>query len=115
VCGGQLGPDDRGRLPAEREATVHHRQLRGSGGTRDPDVHSLERLLLCCGGRLGGVLGCHGRIHAERRWAEGRGLIVPRPADPATVPVVLWSGRQVLLLPGATEYGRPPGDPYVAT
>lgn len=93
---------------------MHHRQPRGAGGTRDPDVDSLERLLLCCGGRL--ALGCHGRIEHNRVWAEAHGYLVPHgdgpAADPARVPVTLWSGRRVLL--GACEYFQAPGDPYAA-
>lgn len=112
VCGRRLGPDDRFRLPADAEGTVHHRQPGGIGGTSNPDADSLERLLLCCGGRLGGVLGCHGRIHHEPSWAERSGYLVPRPLDPADVPVTLWSGRRVLLAATATEYLPAPGRPY---
>ena len=86
------------------------------------DVNGLARLLLVCGGRLGGVMGCHGRIEQDRAWAEGRGYLIrhPRPGqptaatDPAQVPVVLYSGRRVLLCPSAPVYLPAPGAPYVA-
>lgn len=105
ACGRPLGPGRDLRLPAEAEGTVHHRTPWYRG---HPDAESLERMLLCCGGRLGGVLGCHGRIERERTWAEGRGYLVPSPGDPAVVPVILWSGRRVILAPLATEYLDPP-------
>lgn len=109
-------------LDAVNEGSVHHRQPRGMGGTSDPDVHSLERLLLVCGGRLAGVAGHHGQVEADREWAYRRGLLVPRAApgvstdatDCAKVPVVLWSGRRVLLDPVALEYRQAPGAPYAA-
>lgn len=104
------------------QRSVHHRQPRGMGGTSDPDVHSLERLLLVCGGRLAGVRGHHGKVEANREWAYERGYLVPhsapgRPTDAtdcAKVPVTLWSGRRVLLAPHATEYFPVPGAPYAA-
>jgi hypothetical protein len=112
ICGQPLG--------AGREGSVHHRQPRGMGGTSDLAVHSLERLLLGCGGHLGGVLGCHGLIEKNRAWAYRFGYLVPhsvpgRPTpatDCAQVAVVLPSGRRVLLAPRALEYFPAPGPPY---
>lgn len=109
-------------LDAVNEGSVHHRQPRGMGGTSDPDVHSLERLLLVCGGRYGGVCGHHGRIEANREWSYRNGYLVPHPVpgrpteatDCARVPVTLWSGRRVLLAAGALEYFPAPGTPYAA-
>jgi hypothetical protein len=109
-------------LDAVNEGSVHHRQPRGMGGTSDPDVHSLERLLLVCGGSFGGVLGCHGRTEKNRQLAYRMGHLVPHAApgvatdatDCAKVPVVLWSGRRVLLDPVALEYLPAPGAPYAA-
>ncbi len=100
LCGVQLGPG--------KEGTVHHRRPRGKGGTRQEDVDYLSNLLLLCGGRLGGVMGCHGKIESRRRWAEDSGLLVPQGHDPATIPVVLHGGRRVLLSPYAPEYRQPP-------
>ena len=64
-------------LDAGNQGSIHHRQPRGMGGTSDPDVHSLERLLLVCGGRLGGVLGHHGQVEAERQRASPRRSQMP--------------------------------------
>lgn len=72
----------------------HHRTPRGMGGTRDPEVHALDRLLLVCGD---GVTGCHGWIESHRWQAEERGLLVPAGADPALTPVQLASGQLVHL------------------
>ncbi|GHE31992.1 hypothetical protein GCM10017673_38450 [Streptosporangium violaceochromogenes] len=95
ICGILLGPG--------QEGTVHHRQPRGMGGTRRPTTHGLSNLMMLCGGRLGGVTGCHGlRVELDRAAAETLGWIVPHgngPAsDPRLVPIVLWhSGRRVRL------------------
>ncbi|MEV7011757.1 hypothetical protein [Streptosporangium sp. NPDC051022] len=95
ICGATLGPG--------REGTVHHRQPRGMGGTRRHTIHSLANLMLLCGGRLGGITGCHGlRVELDRAAAQALGWIVPHgggpDADPRRVPIVLWhSGRRVRL------------------
>lgn len=108
LCGVRLGPG--------QEGTVHHRDPRGMGGTRDPHIDDLCNCLLLCGGRLGGVLGCHGHTESNRRAAEETGWIVRSPTDPADVPVVLYSGRRVLLARYEPFYLPPPdGIPYDLT
>lgn len=87
-------------LPRHK-VSIHHRQPRGMGGTRRAHVHALPNLLLICGH---GTIGCHHYIEQHRTWAEDHGYLVPHgslrhPIDPADVPVVLWSGREVLLDP----------------
>lgn len=106
-----------GRPLTRDEATIHHRLPRGMGGTSDPGVHDLARLMLLCGGRLGGVRGCHGITERHRTWAYRNGYLIHRAPgtaapDPATVPVVLRSGRRVLLTPYA--YVQAPGPAYAA-
>lgn len=110
VCGGHLD--------ARREPTVHHRLPRGMGGTSDPDVHRLDRLLLLCGGALGGVQGCHGDVEARTgQDVYDFGWLVRRGYDPATTPVLLFGAsttlrpRWVLLDPYSPFYGNPPGNP----
>jgi hypothetical protein len=93
-----------------REPSIHHRQARGMGGTSRADIHDLSNLLLLCAGfsrRLAGVLGCHGDAEHHRSDPVARGLIVPHPTDPATVPIVLASGRRVLLDPYGPHYLTP--------
>ncbi|WP_431976103.1 HNH endonuclease [Micromonospora haikouensis] len=85
---GSLAQLPRGRV------SIHHRRPRGMGGTRRADAHALHNLMLLCGT---GVVGCHGWTETERTAARQRGLLVHQDADPATVPVVLASGRVVLL------------------
>jgi hypothetical protein len=50
--------------------SIHHRQPRGMGGTRGPEIHRLSLLVLVCGT---GTTGCHGEIESRRseatRWA----------------------------------------------
>lgn len=106
ICGVALGPG--------REGTVHHRQPRGMGGTLRTGVNSLANLMLLCGGQLGGVTGCHGlRVEHDRSHARDMGWLVPHgdgpDADPARVPIVLRSGRRVLLDSVEPVY-RPPVD-----
>jgi hypothetical protein len=100
ICGVLLG--------AGQEGTVHHRLPRGMGGTSDPDVHRLDRLMLLCGGALGGVKGCHGYVEANGALALANGWKVPHGAGPAAdtmaVPVLLYSGRRVLLDPYGPFY-----------
>jgi hypothetical protein len=79
----------------------HHRTPRGRGGTRDPDVHRLDRLLLVCGD---GVTGCHGYLEAHRTEAYARGWLVHHGTDAATVPLELPGGRLVLLDPDGVFY-----------
>lgn len=110
-CGGRCEGCGQPFVPGKREANRHHRRGRKMGGTNRPDTHSLANLLMLCAGfsaRLGGVLGCHGRVDADRGWAEARGLIVPEgEAGPAEVPLVLPSGRRVLLDPLSPFYLTP--------
>lgn len=89
--------------------SAHHRRPRGMGGTRRVDVHSLAALVNTCGD---GVTGCHGYAERHRTWAYSRGLLVPNngsgdAVDPAAVPLVLPSGRRVMLDPVVARYGDP--------
>jgi 5-methylcytosine-specific restriction protein A len=97
--------------PGKVEPSRHHR-LPGKMGGREynPAHDTLPNLLLLCGGRLAGVLGCHGRTESYRTEAYARGFLVREGQDPATVPVTLWSGRIVLLDPYVGYVNPPPGD-----
>ena len=103
-------------VPGLREPSIHHRRNRGSGGTSRPTVRDLTELLLLCAGesrRLAGVLGCHGAITANRYAdAADRGLTVGKHTDPANVPVVLASGRRILLDPVGVFYLPAPGPTF---
>jgi hypothetical protein len=80
-------------------------------GGAGADAHNLANLLLLCGT---GVTGCHGWVEiGERNLAERRGLWVRHDHDdrgsPVPVeqyPLVLWSGRRVLLHPTDPLYVR---------
>lgn len=101
----------------KREPSIHHRRNRGMGGTTRPTVRDLPELTLICAGlsrRLAGTLGCHGWIGAQPTLAEQRGLLVPKDTDPATVALVLHSGRRVLLAADGPFYLPAPGPPYAA-
>ena len=76
---------------------LHHRVLRKQGG---PDT--LPNALVLC-------VGCHvPGVHAHRRVAEDQGHIVRSHRDPATVPVLLYTGTWVLPDDGAWRPTTPP-------
>ena len=81
--------------------TVHHRQPRRMGGTRNPAIHSLANLVAVNGH---GTLGSHGWIESHRAEATDRGYLVPMGMDPEVVPIRLWSGRTVWLSPDGPFY-----------
>ena len=65
-------------------ADVHHRRARGMGGTKDPEIHAAEALVVLC-------RDCHHWIETNRAVAEGQGWLVPRrdPRHPRDVPVFI--------------------------
>lgn len=89
--------------------SVHHRKPKGMGGTRDPELDSPANLLVTCGD---GATGCHGWLDGNPE-AYRRGLLIRRSSveRPEEVPVVLWSGRRVLL-DDTGNYAPAPGPPY---
>lgn len=87
--------------PLEASWTSHHRRPRGMGGTRRADKDSLANLIAVNGH---GTAGAHGWAEAHRADALARGILVPQALDPALVPLVLWSGRRVLLDPDDPWY-----------
>lgn len=91
------------------EYTVHHRDGRRLGGTRKDAINDLCNLMPLCGGRLGGVRGCHGRIGSNVERAYANGWLVHDGTDPAVVPVVLHGGWRKLLARDVPEY-LPPAD-----
>lgn len=112
--GGTCEGCGRPHQPGVRELSIHHRRTRGMGGTSREDVHDLANLLHLCAGfsrRLAGVLGCHGLVDQHPTWAQDRGLVVLQGADPAATPLVLPSGRRVLLDALGPGYLTPPDGP----
>lgn len=93
--------------------SVQHRVSRNMGGTRDPNVDRWDRLLLVTGD---GTTGAHGWIEHNPRAAEPLGWQVPTNgvARAQDTPVVLFSGRRVLLSPDAPIYLPAPGEPWHA-
>jgi hypothetical protein len=99
-------------MPRER-VSVQHRRAQGMGGTALSETHTLANQLIICGT---GTTGCHGWIENEdRAAAELRGLWVRHtPVPVADYPLVLWSGRRVLLHPDQPIY-LPHPDPWGLT
>lgn len=69
---------------------LHHRQPRGAGGCRDPEVNSPANLLLLC-------RSCHAWIESNRTTSYEQGWLVRRGHDPAKSPVWL-AGRGFVFL-----------------
>jgi 5-methylcytosine-specific restriction protein A len=80
--------------PPSWGVSVHHRKPRGMGGSRKVHVNAAANLLLLCGS---GTTGCHGWTESNRQQAVTFGLLVPRPAFPATTPFYYRQQRWVLL------------------
>jgi hypothetical protein len=91
--------------------SAHHRRARGMGGTDRPNTNSLANLLAVTGD---GTTGVHGWIESNRNTARALGWLIDREnnLEPDDVPVVLYGGRRVLLLPCVGAYLPAPGDPY---
>lgn len=101
-------------MPRER-VSVQHRRAQAMGGTALAETNTLANLLLLCGT---GVTGCHGWVEVgERAAAEARGLWVRhdyqagQPIPVTEYPLVLHSGRRVLLHPTEPIY-LPHPDPW---
>lgn len=56
---------------------VHHRKLRGMGGTSDPSIHDLQNLAVLCGG-VTGRDGHHGEVHDHPARSYECGLLIRR-------------------------------------
>lgn len=108
LCGLVLGAYDGENVEwsRHREYSFHHRQPRGSGGTRDPLTNTPPRLLLLCGSATTPD-GCHTTVETQRAMAYANGWLVRRPTDPASVPVELYVGRKFLTLSGTYEEASP--------
>lgn len=65
---------------------LHHRRLKGMGGTSVAWSDDPSNLLAVCPR-------CHDHIHANPAESYDRGLIVRRGDEPWAVPAVLWCGR----------------------
>ncbi len=70
---------------ADQPASIHHRQARGMGGTKDPAANDVPNLALLCGT---GTTGCHGHIESHRTQAIADGWIVPKWGDPQPIRMV---------------------------
>jgi hypothetical protein len=80
---------------------IHHRRLKGRGGTDKPDAHLPQNLLLLCPP-------CHDLVHGPGRDViEEHGWIVSQFADPAAACVLITFDRWRYLTPGG-RYSRTP-------
>lgn len=81
-------------------AEIHHRMLRGMGGSKKPNIHNVESLIAVCG--WGNTSGCHGDIHGNTDYSKAMGWIISRfsPYEPEQVPVRMWDGMFWLNLDG---------------
>lgn len=68
--------------PCDGALVVHHKKLRGMGGTSDPTIHDLSNLAVLCGG-VTGRDGHHGEVHDHPQRAYECGLLLRRSAVPS--------------------------------
>lgn len=95
VCGVLLAWfDPGGEVTFTSDYSIHHRQPRGTGGTRNTTVNTPANLMLLHGT---GTTGCHGLVESQRALAYTNGWLVRRPTDPATVPALIHPGVRVYL------------------
>jgi hypothetical protein len=75
-------------------ASIHHRQARGMGGTRNAATNKPWNLVLLCGT---GTTGCHGWVESNRAEAKKTGWLVSKWEAPETVPMADAYGQRFLL------------------
>ena len=63
--------------PCSGALIVHHRKLKGMGGTSDPAIHDLDNLFVLCGG-ITGRDAHHGEVHDNPRLSYEFGLLIRR-------------------------------------
>lgn len=63
--------------PCTGALIVHHRRLRGMGGSRNPTIHDLDNLAVLCGG-VTGRDGHHGETHDYPARGYECGLLIRR-------------------------------------
>lgn len=91
--------------------SIHHRQARGMGGSKNnAHINLASNLVVLCGH---GTFGCHGDVERNRELAKFFGFIVPRPLLPADVAVHLRSahypdGHEVYLTDDGRYSDTPP-------
>jgi len=80
-------------IVCQREAgAVHHRQVRGQGGSSDPDRnYGLANLVSLCAFH-------HAEVHENPAESYENGLLVHSWADPAACPIVLADDTVVIHL-----------------
>lgn len=54
---------------------VHHRKVKGMGGSADPSINDPENLIVLCGG-LTGSDGHHGWVHSNPSLSYDNGLLI---------------------------------------
>ena len=69
---------------------IHHRRIKGMGGSRGGHVDCPCNLVVLC--RL-----CHDEAHNDRLWSEALGYVIPRFVEaPGELSIAQYSGDRVL-------------------
>lgn len=95
-----------GRSITNAPASVHHRYLRGLGGSRDPRVNDYRNLVRLCGS---GTTGCHGHVHAHPAQSREHGWII-RSLDDLDTPMRTKFGSRIELSADGTRRDTWPFD-----
>lgn len=64
-------------VPCDGGLVVHHRRMRGAGGSADPTINDADNLVVLCGGPTGRD-GHHGEVHDFPLRSYDCGLLVRR-------------------------------------
>jgi 5-methylcytosine-specific restriction enzyme A len=69
---------------------VHHRRVKGMGGSRSPQTHGLANLISLCSP-------CHEHIHANPAESYELGFLVSKFNTPSDVPVMVGTRQRMFL------------------
>lgn len=83
--------------------SLQHRDNRGMGGTRDFRINLPSNGIVLCGSATTPG-GCHEWAESNEEEAARGGYVVRSWADPTTVPVLMFTGRWVLLTNNGTAW-----------
>jgi 5-methylcytosine-specific restriction enzyme A len=76
---------------------VHHRRVKGMGGSKDPITHGMANLISLC-------RDCHTFTHDNPGDAYKYGFLVKASETPADVPVWVGTREKMLLFDDGTAY-----------
>lgn len=98
-------------LPLGESWALHHRRVRGMGGSRRADTNTLPNVLAITHEvhNLRSLPG-HPAVHLDVAWARQHGYLISQAADPQKAPVeIAGQGWTLLTCDGGYQSCDPPG------